>query len=123
MPAPRGWAVAWRYDLYGLIVRLTSAAGRREELIAAMGGEDSATIAGCLSFIVAKDAADEDVLWITEVWESRESHEASLEAPQVKEGLAGADTLIVRSEKVATTTPVERASGPLHGSGKQVLEV
>ena len=59
--------------MYGLIVKLTSAPGRRRDLITLMGGQDSYTIPGCLSFIVAEDAADEDVLWITEVWESEAS--------------------------------------------------
>ena len=67
--------------MYGLVVKLTSAPGRRDELIALMGGDDSHTIPGCLSFIVAEDAVDENVLWITEVWESQASHEASLQAP------------------------------------------
>jgi quinol monooxygenase YgiN len=100
--------------MYGLIVKLTSAPGRRDELIALMGGDDSHTIPGCLSFIVAEDTVDENVLWITEVWESQASHEASLQAPPVKESLADADTLIAGYEKVATTKPVKKSSHPLH---------
>ena len=101
--------------MYGLIVKLTSARGRREELIEVMGGDDSHTIPGCLSFIVAEDAADGDVLWITEVWASEASHRASLEAPALKEGMKEIDSLIAGYEKVATTRPVERSSHPLHG--------
>ena len=101
--------------MYGLIVKLTTAPGRRNELITLMGGDDSHTIPGCLSFIVAEDAADENVLWITEVWESQASHEASLQAPPVKEGFADAGTLIAGYEKVATTNPVKKSSHPLHG--------
>ena len=101
--------------MYGLIVKLTSAPGRRDELIALMGGDDSHTIPGCLSFIVAEDAVDENVLWITEVWESKASHEASLQRAPVKESLADAGTLIADFEKVATTRPVEKSSHPLHG--------
>lgn len=100
--------------MYGLIVKLTSAPGRREELITMMGGEDSHTVAGCLSFVVAEDSDNEDVLWITEVWESQSSHEASLGAPKIKESLADADTLIVNFEKVATTKPVRKSSHPLY---------
>ena len=44
--------------MYGLIVKLTSAAGRCAELIALLGGDDSYTISGCLSFIVAEDQAN-----------------------------------------------------------------
>jgi len=41
--------------MYGLIVKLTATPGRRDELITLMGGDDSHTIPGCLSFIVAED--------------------------------------------------------------------
>ena len=101
--------------VYGLIVKLTSAPRRRAALIATMGGDDSHTIPGCLSFIVAEDATDDDVLWITEVWESKAAHEASLRAPQITNSLTDADTLIVRFEKIATTSPVKNSSHPLHG--------
>ena len=101
--------------MYGLIVKLTSAPGRRAELIERMGGEDSHTIAGCLSFIVAEDAVEPDVLWITEVWSSQAAHEASLASPPIQGSLTEADTLITAFEKVATTRPVESSSHPLHG--------
>ena len=29
---------------------------------------------GCLSYVVAKDPADENAIWITEVWDSQASH-------------------------------------------------
>ncbi len=103
--------------MYGLIVKLTSVAGRRDDLIAQMGGADSHTIAGCLSFIVAADAADENVVWITEVWESQASHEASLKLPPVHAGLVEAENLIAQYEKIATTEPVQGSSHPLHGEG------
>ena len=57
--------------MFGLIVKLTSAAGRRDDLIGVMGGEDSHAVPGCLSFVVAEDAADEDVLWVTEFGRAR----------------------------------------------------
>jgi quinol monooxygenase YgiN len=101
--------------MYGLIVKLTSPPGRRAELITLMGGDDSHTIPGCLSFIVAEDAADENVLWITEVWATRAAHEASLQAPPIKSSPTNADTLIAAFEKIATTAPIRRSSHPLHG--------
>ena len=101
--------------MYGLIVKLTSASGRRAELIEVLGGDNSDTIAGCLSFIVAEDPADDDALWITEVWKSKASHKASLELPPSKAGLPAIETLVVRHETVAITKPVEKHSHPMHG--------
>ena len=101
--------------MYGLIVKLTSASGRRAELIEALGGDDSHTVAGCLSFIVAKDSADGDVLWITEVWDSKASHQASLALPPSKAGLPAIETLVVGHKTIAVTKPVEKHSHPMHG--------
>jgi hypothetical protein len=40
-----------------------------------------ADMPGCLSYIIAKDPADQHALWITEVWDSQTSHQASLIPP------------------------------------------
>ncbi len=42
---------------------------------------------GCLSYIVAKDPADADALWVTEAWEDRASHQASLSLPSVQDAI------------------------------------
>ena len=101
--------------MYGLITKLTSAPGRRTELVEMMGGKDSDTIDGCLSFIVAEDVFDDETLWITEVWSSQATHEASLRSPSISQSLAEADILIVAFERVATTKPMQDSSHPLHG--------
>lgn len=103
--------------MYGLIVKLTAAAGRRDDLTRTMGGEDSGSIPGCLSFVVSEDVADDDVLWITEVWDSQESHERSLKRPSAEATFPEMDTVVVAYEKVATTRPVDGSSHPLHGEG------
>ena len=43
-----------------------------------------ATHAGCLNYIVARDPADADAIWITEVWVDAASHKASLALPSVQ---------------------------------------
>ena len=42
---------------------------------------------GCLSYIIAKDGTDADAVWITEVWDTKESHDASLSLPSVKDAI------------------------------------
>ena len=39
---------------------------------------------GCFSYVVAADPAEPDALWVTEVWESQASHQASLQLPAVQ---------------------------------------
>ena len=49
---------------------MTAHPGRRDELLAALG-EGSQDMPGCLSYVIAKDVADADAIWVTEVWTPR----------------------------------------------------
>jgi len=91
--------------MYGLIVKLTVVPGRREEMIGIL--KDSArNMPGCLSYVVAKDSVDENALWVTEVWDSPASHDASLALPAVKSVLTRAKELVSSLERIALTIPV-----------------
>jgi quinol monooxygenase YgiN len=92
-------------DMYGLIVKLTIVAGKREEMIRILK-ESAANMPGCFSYVVAKDAADENVLWVTEVWDSAASHDASLSLPSVKNAIPQAKEIVSAFDKIAVTTPV-----------------
>jgi len=61
---------------------------------------------GCLSYIIAKDASDADGIWISEAWDSKASHEASLSLPSVKESIAKGRPLIAGFSNRVVTTPV-----------------
>ena len=61
---------------------------------------------GCLSYIVAKDTIDTNAIWITEAWDSKVSHEASLSLPSVKEAIAKGRPLIAGFSDRVVTTPV-----------------
>jgi quinol monooxygenase YgiN len=91
--------------MYGLIAKLTTVAGKRDEMIAILK-ESAADMPGCLSYIVAKDAADANVLWVTEAWESQASHDASLSLPAVKKAIPRAQAIVANFEKIAVTIPV-----------------
>ena len=49
---------------------------------------------GCLSYVVAKDAAEADAIWITEIWDDASSHKASLQLPAVRAAIAKGRPLI-----------------------------
>ncbi len=91
--------------MYGLIARLTVAPRRREEMIGILK-ESAADIPGCFSYAVAKDSADENAIWVTEVWDSSASHEASLSLPPVKNAILRAKAIVSNFEKIAVTSPV-----------------
>ena len=91
--------------MYGLIAKLTAVSGKRDELIEILE-EGTRSMPGCRSYILAKDAGDENAVWVTEVWDSAASHDASLTLPAVKDSIAQAKPLIAGFEKVAVTNPV-----------------
>jgi len=91
--------------MYGLIGKMSAAAGKRDELIAILL-EGTTGMAGCLSYVVAKDTQDENGIWISEVWEDQASHGASLRLPAVKDAIAKARPLITGFSNSVTTAPV-----------------
>ena len=91
--------------MYGLIGKMTASPGRRDELARAML-DGTQSMPGCLSYIIANDPADLDPLWITEVWEDKESHAASLTLPDVKTAIAKGRPLIAGFSNRVETTPI-----------------
>ena len=92
-------------EMYGLIVKMTIVPGKRDEMIHILR-ESAADMPGCFSYVVAKDVADENILWVTEVWDSATSHDASLSMPQVKSAIPQAKPLVANFERIAVTIPV-----------------
>ncbi len=91
--------------MYGLIAKLTLYPGKREEVIALLA-DSSANMPGCFSYILARDAGDGNILWVTEVWESKASHDASLSLRAVQAVIPKVKPLMARFEKIAETEPV-----------------
>ena len=91
--------------MYGMLGRMKAQPGKRDELVALLL-ESSDGMPGCLSYIVAKDVKDSDAIWITEAWDSKEHHDASLKLPQVQAAIAKARPLIAGFDSGAETEPV-----------------
>lgn len=91
--------------MYGLIGKMLTVAGKRGEvldiLLAGTGG-----MPGCHSYIVALDPTDENAIWITEVWDDRASHAASLQLPQVQAMIAQARPAIASFGERFETEPL-----------------
>jgi len=91
--------------MYGLIGKITAVPGQRDELARLiMQGMDA--MPGCLSYIVARDTQDDDSLWVTEVWESREQHEASLKLPAVQAAITQGRPLMAGFSDRTETEPI-----------------
>lgn len=90
--------------MYGLIGEIEAVAGQGAELaevLAAVG-----PMPGCLNYIVAMDIEDQDVIWVTEIWESAQAHTASLELPSVQEAIARGRPLIAGFRSQHELSPV-----------------
>jgi quinol monooxygenase YgiN len=102
-PASRGAS-----SMYGLIGKMMAVAGQRDALIAILleGTSGTSAMPGCLSYVIAEDPADENAIWITEVWDSEASHAASLALPSVKQAIAQGRPKIAGFGERVVTRPV-----------------
>lgn len=91
--------------MYGLIGKVKTTPGQRDALIAILI-EGVASMPGCLSYIVAQDANDADAIWISEVWDSAASHQASLALPSVQAAIAKGRPLIAGFGERFETSPI-----------------
>jgi quinol monooxygenase YgiN len=91
--------------MYGLISKLITSPGKREEFIAILIAAVQ-HMPGCLSCLVAKDSTDENAVWVTEVWDSKASHDASLLLPSVKDAMVKGKPMIAGFSEQIVTLPV-----------------
>jgi quinol monooxygenase YgiN len=81
---------------YGLHGRLRSRAGSNEKL-AQILLEASRLVShakGCRLYLISRDKNDDDSIWVTEVWDSKEDHDNSLNADDIKSLISQAMPLI-----------------------------
>ena len=91
--------------MYGLIGKMLAAPGKREELLAILL-DNTEKMPGCLSYVVARDPASEDGIWVSEVWDSAESHKASLQLPHVQAMIGQARPIIAGFGERFETEPL-----------------
>lgn len=91
--------------MYGLIGKMTATPGQRDAL-AAILLRGTREMPGCRSYVVAADPAEPDALWITEVWDSAESHKASLTLPSVKAAITEGRPMIAGFSHRTETVPL-----------------
>lgn len=91
--------------MYGLIGKILVAPGQRDEVVAALR-DGTGEMPGCLSYVIALDPDNPDAVWVTEVWDSRQSHQASLQLPAVQQAIARARPHITGFGERFETEPV-----------------
>ena len=103
-PAP-ALAERMKPRMHGLIGSMTATPGNRDALTGILL-EGLRDMPGNLSYIVAHDPVNADKIWITEVWDSADSHIASLKLPQVQAAIAKARPLIAGMGDRQETVPI-----------------
>ena len=91
--------------MYGLISKLIANAGQRDVFVSTLL-EATTAMPGCLSYVIATDPSDPNALWITEVWETKDAHAASLSLPAVQAAMRKGRPLIASFASRTITTPV-----------------
>lgn len=91
--------------MFGLIGKMSAVPGQRDAL-ASILLEGTGAMPGCLSYVIASDPEDPNALWITEVWDSAESHRASLGVPSVQAAIARGRPLIAGFSNRVETVPL-----------------
>jgi quinol monooxygenase YgiN len=82
--------------MYGLYGKMVAVPGQRDTLIDLLlkSASDMRDMEGCYLYVISSAPDELDVIWITEVWRSRDDHQASLSNEGVKAVIAVARPLI-----------------------------
>ncbi|MFK7970075.1 MAG: putative quinol monooxygenase [Bacteroidia bacterium] len=71
---------------YGLHGKLNATPGNADKLadILLQAAELVSSAQGCHLYVVGRDESDENSVWITEIWDSKEDHDNSLKGDDVR---------------------------------------
>ncbi|WP_299990468.1 antibiotic biosynthesis monooxygenase [uncultured Pontibacter sp.] len=88
-----------RYGLHGKL-QVTAGNGPQLAQILLEASRLVSTAKGCRLYLVSQEDTSPDEVWVTEVWDSKEDHDNSLQVPGVKELISQAMPLLAgRPEK------------------------
>src|SRR5690606_19881034 len=82
----------WEGDMYARCGKIAAQKGKRAQLAEILTRAASLVgqLPGCRMYLVYEDLNDDTALWVTEVWEDREAHAASLQDERVRTLIAAA---------------------------------
>ena len=91
--------------MYGLIGKIKAVPGQRDALISILieGAKD---MPGCKNYIVAQDQADHNAVWVTEVWDDKANHQASLSLASIQKAMKLGKPLIAGFGEGFETIPL-----------------
>ncbi|WP_433719861.1 putative quinol monooxygenase [Actinoplanes sp. CA-051413] len=76
---------------YGYLATMRTTAGHRDDVVKILlSGVDGLREVGCRLYVVGVSETDPDLIWVNEVWESKDHHAASLQLPETRAAIARA---------------------------------
>ena len=99
-------------NYFALINRLTTKRGKRDEVLKVLleAGKPFQYNATCLLYLVYEDLKDPNVIWVQDLWTSKEEHTAALAKPEERSFVAQALPLL-------EGMPEQREVAPVGGKG------
>jgi quinol monooxygenase YgiN len=96
---------------FGLYGKIVTQPGQRDALVAILleAAAGMPDVPGCDLYIINISPTEPDAIWVTEVWQSREAHAASLTRTDVQALIARGRPLIAGGERIEVV--------PLGGKG------
>lgn len=90
---------------YGYIGSMKTQQGKRDDVVAILlSGLDGLRAAGCIQYTVGVSLEDDVTIWTSEVWSSKEQHDASLQLPEAKHAIARAMPMLTGNFTRTETT-------------------
>lgn len=76
---------------YGYIATMRTTPGHRDDVVSILlSSVDGLREAGCDLYAVSVSDVDDDTIWVTEIWHSKQLHDASLQLPATKAAISKA---------------------------------
>ena len=94
--------------MFGLYTKITTTSDKRKDLLDILlhASQAMQSVDGCMLYIINESATEPDVIWVTEIWNNKESHAASLQLESNKALIAQAMPLIAKPPEQILLTPV-----------------
>jgi quinol monooxygenase YgiN len=92
--------------MYGLQGKMLAEPGQRDALVALLLDATGAAMPGCRLYVVSEIQGEPDAIAITEVWDDRAAHDASLQLDNVRALIAKARPLIASMGESLELRPV-----------------
>lgn len=95
-PAAAGAALEWGVPVsYGCIGSMRTEPGRRDEVVAILlDGVERLRAAGCSLYVVNVSNTEDDMIWVNEIWQSKEHHDSALQLPETEAAIGRARPLL-----------------------------